>query len=293
MKARPFSLIVVLFLAFSANMSVAQDVHIPERNMPDPVPSGVPEAVELTGKALSDISNKITEKFAVPPAVYMSFDPLSGIIMAKTQNGPTVFTNRNVDFIFGKKQDGSIGLFSNFKGEIEDRAEAMKRPFVIDQMSQLKGPVVYKAPNEKYRISVFVEPTCGYCYKLHSEMDQYHSKGITFVYYPFPIYGEYSEKVMEGIWSLPVSERAQAVTQAKEYANQNRNKLRSTPVDELLREMGLPEGTRESRSIVGIAKEVGSNIGVAGTPALVLESGQVIGGYLPAEQLISILEKEK
>ena len=38
---------------------------------------------------------------------------------------------------------------------------------------------------------------------------------------------------------------------------------------------------------------LGGQIGVSGTPALVLEGGQIIPGYLPANRLIKELEKLK
>lgn len=283
---RPMMSLMLATTAMILSITVAaQDVHIPERNMPAPVPAGVPEVVELTGQAKSDISNTLLVKYGIPPAIYMAYDPLSKMILVKTDNGPTVYTNRNVEFIFGKTQSGGMGLFTHYEKTIEDRAEALNRPFVIEQMATLKDPIVYKAPNEQYRVSVFVEPQCGYCFKLHTEMDSYHAEGITLVYYPFPIYGEFSESSMARIWSLPKDERADALTDVKNYVNRNRNSMRGKSPDEILSRFDLPEATSTSESLVKKTKAVGQKLEIAGTPAIVLENGRVIGGYLPAQAL--------
>lgn len=289
---RHFKTIAFSIAALSISVaSHAQDVHIPEKGMPGPVPVQTPEAVELKGQARSDVAMKIAENYGVPPIVYMAYDPVTKLILVNTKNGPTLYTNRNVDFVIGKTQSGGIGLYANVKNKIEDRTEVLQRPFVIDQMATLKEPVVYKSENEKYRVSVFVEPTCGYCYKLHSEMQSYLDAGITLVYYPFPIYGEFSEETMARLWSLPESERAEAITEVKDYLNNNRNEIRGKSAEDVLSRFNLPEATDEARRIVQMTQNVGHNLGIGGTPALVLENGKLLPGYMPADALKNVIEQ--
>lgn len=268
----------------------AQDMFSPEKGMSDPIPAGAPASIELTGKAMQDISQKLVEKFAVPPAIFMSYDPLTKLIMVNTMNGPIIYTNRDTDFLMGKTQDGKVGLYTNFKGKIEDRSEAMARPFVIAQMASLNDPIVYKAPNEKYRVTVFVEPTCGYCYKLHTEMESYHAEGITLEYVPYPIYGELSDLTMARIWSLPKSEQAAKLTEVKTYLMTHRNEIRDKSPADVLAQFNLPEVSVAANEFLQASKSVGQNLQIAGTPAIVLENGRVLGGYLPADALKGILE---
>ena len=198
----------------------------------------------------------------------MAYDPVSKLILVNTKSGPTLYTNRNVDFVLGKTQSGGIGLYANVKNKVEDRTEVLQRPFVIDQMATLKQPVVYKSDNEKYRVSVFVEPTCGYCYKLHSEM-----------------------QTMARLWSLPESERAEAITEVKDYLNNNRNEIRGKSADEALSQFNLPEATDEAKRIVQMTRNVGQNLAIGGTPALVLENGKLLSGYMPADALKNVIEQ--
>ena len=46
--------------------------------------------------------------------------------------------------------------------------------------------IVYKAPNEKHSITVFTDISCGYCRKLHRELNDLLDAGITVKYLAFP-----------------------------------------------------------------------------------------------------------
>jgi len=46
--------------------------------------------------------------------------------------------------------------------------------------------IVYKAPKEEYQITVFTDSTCGYCRKLHKEIDGFLAEGISVRYMAFP-----------------------------------------------------------------------------------------------------------
>ncbi|MEH6453685.1 MAG: disulfide isomerase DsbC N-terminal domain-containing protein, partial [Psychromonas sp.] len=61
---------------------------------------------------------------------------------------------------------------------------------ILQNMDKLKSfekdMIVYQANNEKYVINVFTDPTCGYCQKLHAQIDDYNKLGITIRYLAFP-----------------------------------------------------------------------------------------------------------
>ena len=46
--------------------------------------------------------------------------------------------------------------------------------------------ILYKAPEEKYVVTAFIDSTCHYCIKLHQEMKEYNDKGITFQFLAYP-----------------------------------------------------------------------------------------------------------
>ena len=42
--------------------------------------------------------------------------------------------------------------------------------------------IIFKPKESKYKVSIFTDIDCGYCRKLHTELDQYMAKGITIQY---------------------------------------------------------------------------------------------------------------
>ena len=125
-----------------------------------------------------------------------------------------------------------------------------------------KEMVIYPATGEtKAVIYAFTDADCGYCRKLHSEMDDINARGIEVRYLAWPRSQESIPK-MEAIWCS--EDRNAAMDQAKAGANIQAPSCAS-PVQEHM--------------------ALGARLGVRGTPAVFTESGQQIGGYLPAAQL--------
>ncbi|NVJ67387.1 MAG: thioredoxin fold domain-containing protein [Gammaproteobacteria bacterium] len=132
-----------------------------------------------------------------------------------------------------------------------------------------KDMVVFKAPNEKHVITVFTDIDCGYCRKLHRERQDYLDRGITIRYLAFPRAGLKSSAAqkLEGIWCS--KDRQSAMTEAK--LNQKFSKASC--------DNPLPEHMKLVRKF-----------GLGGTPSIILENGNLIGGYQPAEVLIQNLD---
>jgi thiol:disulfide interchange protein DsbC len=125
-----------------------------------------------------------------------------------------------------------------------------------------KDMVIYPAKGEtKAVIYAFTDADCGYCRKLHSEMDDINARGIEVRYLAWPRSQESVPK-MEAIWCS--QDRKAAMDQAKNGANIQAPSC-ANPVQEHM--------------------ALGSRLGVRGTPAVFTETGQQVGGYLPAAEL--------
>ena len=62
--------------------------------------------------------------------------------------------------------------------------------------------IVYPAKNEKHVVTVFMDITCGYCHKLHSQIKEYNDLGITLRYLAFPRKGmDKTAEQMEAIFT--------------------------------------------------------------------------------------------
>jgi thiol:disulfide interchange protein DsbC len=132
--------------------------------------------------------------------------------------------------------------------------------------------IVFKPKIGKYTVSIFTDIDCGYCRKLHSEIDQYMAEGITIQYLFFPRAGKGSDSYHKAISVWCADDRKAALTAAKKGETPP-TKTCANPIDE---HMQLAEAFE-----------------VKGTPMIVTEKGNIFPGYLPAKQLAEALADEK
>ena len=137
-----------------------------------------------------------------------------------------------------------------------------------------KKPIVFKAKNEKHVVKVFTDIDCPYCAKLHREVPKLNDKGITVEYLMFPRAGIDSKSYDKAVsvWCAGDSAAQQTtMTKAKERK----------PFDE-----------KKCENPIKAQYELGQEVGVTGTPALVTSSGRLIPGYVPADRLAKMLEAD-
>ena len=79
--------------------------------------------------------------------------------------------------------------------------------------------IVYKPKIAKYTVSIFTDIDCGYCRKLHSELDQYLAQGITIQYLFFPRAGKDSDSYNKAVSVWCAGDRNAALTAAKKDQN--------------------------------------------------------------------------
>jgi len=133
--------------------------------------------------------------------------------------------------------------------------------------------ITFKAKDEKYQINVFTDIDCGYCRKLHSEMDDYLAEGISINYLFFPRAGLNSDAYKKAVSVWCADDQNKAMTIAKMGNGDLKNKTCTNPVKEHM--------------------ALGDKIGVRGTPMMVTNGGKVFPGYVPAKQLAKALSENK
>jgi len=133
--------------------------------------------------------------------------------------------------------------------------------------------LVFSPKDPKYTITVFTDIDCGYCRRLHSQINEYNRLGIRVRYMFFPRSGPDTESwhKAETVWCS--SNRNDALTRAK---NDEPIKAPKCPAD-----------------IVSRDYELGHKLGVEGTPAIFLASGEMLPGYSPPGQLVKYLKTGK
>jgi len=132
-------------------------------------------------------------------------------------------------------------------------------------------PVVFKAKNEKHVLTVFTDIDCGFCAKLHREIADINDKGITIEYLMFPRAGLRSHSYDKAVSMWCAKDQQQMMTDAKER--------REIP------ELNCDNPVAEQYNL-------GRELGVTGTPALMTSTGRLIPGYMPADRLAATLDEE-
>ena len=131
--------------------------------------------------------------------------------------------------------------------------------------------IIFKPKISKYLVTVFTDIDCGYCRKLHSEIDSYLTQGITIRYVFFPRAGKDSDSYKKAVAVWCAKDRQAALTAAK----------KDQPLD-----------MKTCENPVDTHMALGEQFEVKGTPMIITEKGNVFPGYLPAKELYEVLESE-
>ena len=118
--------------------------------------------------------------------------PVKGLSAVSTDSGTIYITEDGKHVLQGPMYDVS----GTHPVNVTNKALVKKLDALQNEM------IIYKAKNEKHVITVFTDITCGYCHKLHQQMQEYNDLGITVRYLAFPRQGLNSktEKDMQSIW---------------------------------------------------------------------------------------------
>jgi thiol:disulfide interchange protein DsbC len=121
----------------------------------------------------------------------------------------------------------------------------------------------------KASVTVFTDVDCGYCQKLHEEVPALNAKGIEVRYLAYPRAGIGSPSYNKIVSAWCANDQQDALTKLKRRQPIPTNICAGNPV--------------------AAQFALGGKMGVRGTPALVLESGRLLPGYMPADRLAAEL----
>ena len=129
--------------------------------------------------------------------------------------------------------------------------------------------VVFAGDKADHTVTVFTDIDCGYCRKLHSQIDEYEDEGIRVRYVFYPRAGVKSESYKEAVSVWCSEDRNKAMTEAK-AGRLMEEKTCDNPVQSHM--------------------ELGELLGISGTPAIVLDNGDLVPGYVPPKRLAAIIK---
>ena len=194
--------------------------------------------------------------------------PMFGVYKVVINTGDTLYMSADGDYFFaGTMYQNRLGEGLLNLTELDQqavRAELMQSPAAQQTW-------VFPATGEtKASITVFTDVDCFYCQKLHAEMDAINDLGIEVRYLGFPRagIGSTSHQVLADAWCA--DDQNTFLTEAKQRSHDKLPPLPSPP---------------KCENPVAEHYNLSQQMGLNGTPAIVLDSGELWPGYLPAKEL--------
>ncbi|WP_374706536.1 DsbC family protein [Marinobacter sp. F4206] len=213
------------------------------------------------GEVEDGIAKRLTN--AVPGLKVQSVteSEAKGLYEVQSNNGDTIYTTADGQYLL---TGDLLKITDNGIANVTEQARAGQREKV---MAAFGGDGVIRFPadgEEKAVIDVFTDIDCPYCRKLHDEVPKLNAYGITVNYYAFPRSGPGTPSFKKYV-SVWCAEDQQAAMDAAKAGRSVESASCENPVLEQY--------------------QLGGRVGVTGTPAIVLEDGNMVRGYVPADNL--------
>jgi thiol:disulfide interchange protein DsbC len=191
--------------------------------------------------------------------------PVSGLYLTSIDGVSGYVSSDRRYFIVGDMLDPASRTNVTEEGRKETNRALLRK-------TALGEAIVFAPTKSKQTIIVFTDADCPYCRKLHGEHDQLHAHGIAVRYMAFPRPGPNTKswRTMAAVWCS--SDRHDALTRA------TRGDALSTKV-----------GRACSDAVVGKHYALGQELGIPGTPMIVLSDGTMLGGYMSPDKLLAAL----
>ena len=145
-------------------------------------------------------------------------------------------------------------------------SEDAKSGIRLAAMKQLgtEKMLVYRPEKVSNTITVVTDIDCPYCRRLHDEVPDYMENGVEVRYIFMPLKGSADMKKTISVWCADDQQLALDIAKA---GGEVEEKTCDNPINEHLK----------------VARE----LGVRGTPAILLEDGQMLPGYIPYNKLVA------
>ncbi|WP_207950805.1 DsbC family protein [Marinobacter sp. JSM 1782161] len=222
---------------------------------------GLMAAESVSGEVEKAISERL--EGAIPGLKVQGVTPsdIDGFYEVATNNPDMIYATADGGYFFvGDLYQVSDAGVSNVteSSRAEQRAELLAQ---VDPDDMIRFEPDGKI---KSKIYVFTDIDCPYCRKLHKDVPRLNELGIEVNYLGYPRSGPNTSSFRKYV-SVWCSDDPQAAMDAAKAGQSVPEASCENPVQDQFR--------------------LGGEVGVTGTPAIVLEDGQMVRGYVPADKL--------
>ena len=199
------------------------------------------------------------------PINFIETSLLPDFYVVNVANNQILYVSKSFEFVLAGE------VIQLKEGQIKSLNDKYQTKLVKNILSTINSneSINFVSNKEKYKLTIFTDISCGYCRLLHSEIDSYLKEGLTINYLAFPRDGLNGSvyKDMMSAW-------------CSKNPKQSLTKLKNgEEIEELQCNNPVSDHFRK-----------GSLLGVTGTPTIILEDGRKFSGYIPANELIKIIE---
>ena len=191
--------------------------------------------------------------------------PIAGLQEVEVDGGEYLYVSEDCRYLlagnlYEVREDGVVSITERRRNV---RRQALMADVPVSQM------LVY-SPEDGARaaVTVFTDTDCGYCRRLHTSMAEYHAHGIEVRYAAYPRAGVGSPTYENMVSAWCANDPLEALTALK-------------------RGEDIPE--KSCVNPVAEQYELGQQVGLTGTPAIVLPDGELVNGLVSADQLAAML----
>ena len=278
-KSGTLLFILALCCFFGAVKFVAKE-EVAETSQPetslseDNVVVQAPELMPIISEEISKPSDAIEQSVlsmlkTARPDIQFTFlgeSPMPGVYEVQVTNGPILFVHEQGEYLF---EGGLLKVSESGIVDTMEERKAIKRRDVFAARST-DDMIIFKPEGESKAImNVFTDVDCGYCRKFHQEVPELNAMGIEVRYLAFPRAGIPSGSYDKIAKAWCAEDQQDALTKVKSGRSVDVEVCEDNPVAEQY--------------------AFGTQLGVTGTPAIILMDGTLIPGYQPAKKFAEVL----
>lgn len=193
--------------------------------------------------------------------------PVNNIYQIKTHGGQYYYVSDDGKYAFTTLINIVTGV--NITERLLDKDKNKKNEKYLKEVKAMDENYYIKYPargTKKATLNVFTDITCGFCLKLHNNLDYLQDHGVEVKYFPFSFRGDQTPaaKQMRNIWGS--EDKKGNIDLA---FNRQLKKLKYSKEDYV------------SKSFV-----LGKKMGFSGTPSMITNDGKIIVGFGGVRKLL-------
>lgn len=192
--------------------------------------------------------------------------PMAGIYAVRIDDGPTIYSSADGNyFVFGDLYSVGTDSFVNESELVRQR----ERRALLARVNR-EDMIIFPAKGtSRSSVYIFTDVDCFYCQKLHREVPKLNDLGVEVRYLAYPRAGVGSPTYKKMVSAWCADDQRAALTALKN---------------------GQQIPTKSCDTPIRAQYNLGSRVGVEGTPAIVTSSGRLVPGYMPADRLAAVAQ---